>query len=177
MMRLVAAVLVGVLVAFPLVILPARPITWLAILALVVAGLGVVVLSVPVVATGASLALIAYALALVIVRPPVDPFTASAFGATLVLLLALVHFAARVRGAALGPAVIATQLRHWLAIVAAGLVAAIGLTAAAGALGGALQHASLPVIVVTAALGALLTVGGAVLLLTPAPEKLGPEVE
>ena len=102
--------------------------------ALGVGGTGVLALSVPMVTAGASLALIAYALALVIARPPVDLVAAIAFGAALVLLLALVHFAARVRGAALGPEVIATQVRHWLMIVAVGVVAAIGLTAAAAAL-------------------------------------------
>jgi hypothetical protein len=166
MMRLAAVILVAVLVAFSLAVLPARPVTWVAIAALAVGGTGVVALSVPVVAAGASLALIAYALALVIARPPVDPVAASAFGGMLVLLLALVHFAARVRGAAIGPSVIATQIRHWLAIVAAGVAAAIGLTAAATALGGALQGSSLPVVVITAALGALVTVGGAFALLT-----------
>jgi hypothetical protein len=166
MMRLAAAILIAVLVAFSLTVLPARPVTWLAGAALVVGGTGVVVLSVPVVAAGASLALIAYALALVIARPPVDPVAASALGGILVLLLALVHFAARARGAAIGPAVIATQIRHWLAIVAAGVVAAMGLTAAAAALAGALQGASLPVIVIIAALGALVTVAGAFALLT-----------
>lgn len=173
MMRLAAAILVAVLAASSLAVLPARPVTWLAVAAVVVGGAGVVALSVPVVAAGASLALIAYALALVIVRPPVDFVAASAFGATLVLLLALVHFAARVRGAALGPSVIATQIRHWIAIVTAGVVAAIGFTAAAAALAGALQGASLPVIVIIAALGALVTVAGAFALLTTRQEELG----
>jgi hypothetical protein len=174
MMRLAAAILVAILVAFSLGVLPARPVTWLAGAALVVGVTGVVVLSVPVVAAGASLALIAYALALVIARPPVDVVAANAFGATLVLLLALVHFAARVRGAAIGRAVLATQIRQWLTIVAAGVVAAIGLAAAAAALGGALQGASLPVVVVTAALGALVTVGGAFALLTAWGAPIGP---
>jgi hypothetical protein len=166
MMRLAAAILMAVLVAFSLAVLPARPVTWLAGAALVVGGTGVLVLSAPVVTAGTSLALIAYALALVIARPPVDPVAASAFGGILVLLLALVHFAARVRGAAIGPAVITTQIRHWLVIAAAGVVAAIGLAAAAAALGGTLAGASLPVVVIIAALGALVTVAGAFALLT-----------
>src|SRR5262245_5037000 len=131
MMRLAAAILVAVLVAFSLAVLPARPITWLAGAAVVLGGTGVVVRSVPVVVAGASVALIAYALALVIARAPVDFVTASAFGATLVFLVALVNFAARVHGATVGPAVLATQIRHWLTIVAMGVVAAIGLAAAA----------------------------------------------
>jgi hypothetical protein len=175
MMRLAAAILVAVLAAFSLSVLPGRPVTWLAGAALAVGGTGVVVLSVPVVAAGASLALIAYALALVIARPPVDVVAGSAFGATLVLLLGLVHFAARVRGAAVGRAVLATQIRQWLAIVAVGVLAAVGLTGAAAALGGALQGASLPVVVVTAALGALVTVAGAFALLTTQRKELGLE--
>ena len=166
MMRLAAAIPIAVLVALPLAVLPSPPVTWLAVSTLVVGGAGLVALSVPLVTAGASLALIAYTLALVIARSAVDPVSAIALGATLVLLLALVHFAARVRGAAIGRAVLATQIRHWLAVVAVGVLAATGLTAAAAALGGALNGASLPVVVVTAALGALVTVAGAFALVT-----------
>jgi hypothetical protein len=167
MMRLAAAILLVVLVASPLAVLPAPPVTWLAGCALVVGGAGVVALSVPLATAGAALALIAYALTLVIVRPPLVPLLAIAIGATLVLLLALVHFAARVQGAVLGPSVIASQIRRWLVIVVAGVVAAIGLTVAATALGPALQGASLPVAVAAAALGALVTMLGAVALVRP----------
>ena len=51
--------------------------------------------SVPLVTAG-PLALIAYALALLVAGPAADPLIAVALGATLVLLLALVHFAGRV---------------------------------------------------------------------------------
>jgi hypothetical protein len=88
------------------------------------------------------------------------------FGATLVLLLALVHFAARVHGAALGRAVVAGQIRHWLAVVAAGMVTAAGLTAGGALLGPVLGGATLPMVVVTAALGALLTAAGVITLTT-----------
>jgi hypothetical protein len=166
MMRLAAALLVAVLVTLPLTLWPALPVTWLALAALVVGGMGVVALSVPLVTAGASLALIAYALALVIVRPPFGPVAAIAFGATLVLLLALVHFAGRVHGAAISLRVIASQIRHWLVIVAIGVVVAVGLQAAAAALAMTLQGAALPVIVVVAALGALVAVAGVVALMT-----------
>jgi hypothetical protein len=166
MMRLAAAVLLAVVVALPLAVLPARPVTWLVVPALSVGGAGVVALSVPLVTAGGSLALIAYALALVSARPAADPAVAIAFGATLVLLLALVHFAGRVQGAVIGPGVIASQIRHWLVIVTGGVVAAIVLTEAATALGAMLQGVALPVVVVIAALGALGTVAGAIALLT-----------
>ena len=166
MMRLAAAVLVAVLGALPLGILPSPPVTWLAVPALVVGGAGVVALSVPLVTAGASLALIAYALALVIVRPSFDPVVALAFGATLVLLLALVHLAGHVHGAVIGPGVIATQIRHWLMVVAVGVVAAVVLTMGGAALAVTLQGAAFPVVIVVAALGALVTVAGVITLVT-----------
>jgi len=166
MLRVAAAILVVALVAFPLAVLPSIPVTWLAGPALVVGLAGVVVLSVPLVTAGASLALIAYALALVITRPPVDPIAAIMLGATLVLLLALVHFADRAQGAVIGPSVIASQIRHWLVIVAAGVVAAVALTAGGVALGAALRGAALPAVIVVAALGALMAVAGVLALMT-----------
>ncbi len=166
MMRLAAAMLVAALIAFPLSVSPAPPFIWLAAAALVVGGAGVMALSVPLVTAGASLALIVYTLALVIARAAVDPVAGTAFGATVVLLLALVHFAGRVRGAAVAGPVVAAQIRQWLAIVAAGVVAALVLTAAAAALGGALRGAALPVVVLAAALGALLTAAGVIALVT-----------
>jgi len=154
MMRLAAAALVAVLVAFPVAARPAAPITWLAVVALAVGGVGVSVLSVTLVTIGGALALITYALALVLAQPAIDLVAATVFGATLVLLLALVHFAAHVRGAILGRAVVAGQIRRWLAVVAAGVVTASGLTAGGGALlGPVLGGATLPMVVVTAALG------------------------
>ena len=166
MLRLAAGVLVAMLVAIPLAVLPAAPVTWLAMPALGVGGAGVIALSVPMVTAGASLALIAYAVALVIAGPAVDPIAAVALGAALVLLLALVHFAGRVQGAALGPAVIAAQVRHWLVIVALGVAAAAGLTTGGVVLGPTLRSASLPVVVIAAALGALMTTAGVIALVT-----------
>lgn len=165
MMRLAAAVLVAVLVAFPLTLRPSPPITWLAGAAVIVGGAGVVALSVPLTTAGATLALVAYALALLIVRPPFGPGAAIAFGVTLVLLLTLVHFAGRVQGAAISLRVVATQIRNWLAIVAIGIVVAVGLQAAAASLAVLLRGAALPVVVVAAALGAVLVVAGVIALM------------
>lgn len=166
MMRLAAAVLVAVLAGFPLAVMPGAPVSWLVVLALVVAGAGVLLLSVTLVTVAGALALIAYAVALLIVRPPVDPVAAAGFGATLVVVVALVHFARRADGAVLGPAVVATQVRQWLAIVAVGVVVAAALTAGATVLGAALAGATLPLVVVAATLGALLTVAGVIALTT-----------
>ncbi|HSF05222.1 MAG TPA: hypothetical protein VLG10_05465 [Methylomirabilota bacterium] len=166
MMRLAAAVLVAALVIPSLTLRPSPPVTWLVVATLVVGGAGVVALSVPLVTAGASLALIAYALALLIVAPPFGPVAAIAFGATLVLLLVLVHFAGRVHGAAISLRVVASQIRQWLAIVAIGIVVAVGLQAGGAGLAVVLQGAALPVVVAVAALGAVITVAGVLALMT-----------
>jgi hypothetical protein len=165
MMRLAAMVLLAVLAALPLAVRPsAPPVAWLATAALVVGSVGVIAWSVPLVTAAGSLVLIAYALALVVAEPAADPLAAIALGSTLVLLLALVHFAGRARGAALGPSVVASQVRQWLTVVGLGAAAAGVLLAAAAPVGIALRSASLPVVVIAAALGAVLTVAGVIAL-------------
>jgi len=174
MLRLAAVVLLLVLTALPLSVGPASPpVAWLAWAALAVGGVGVVAWSVPLVTAAGVLTLIAYALALVIAGPAANPVAAIALGATVVLLLALVHFAGRARGAALGPSVIAVQVRGWLAVAGLGAAAAAGLLAAAGPLGVALRGATLPVVVGLAALGVLMTVAGLVAWLM-GPGRAGP---
>jgi hypothetical protein len=165
MMRLAAAGLMTIVALFPLSVPGAPPVTWLVVAALVIGGAGALVLTVPLVTAGASIALVAHAFALVAARAPVDPLAAIGLGATLVVLLTLVHFAGRVRGAAVSGAVVASQVGQWLAVVAAGVVAALVLTAAGAALGGAFGATALPVVVVAAALGALLAVAGVLALL------------
>jgi hypothetical protein len=166
MTRVAAAILLFFVVAFPLGVLFAPPVTWLAAAALVIGGTGVSLLSVPLVTAGASIALIAYTLALLIAEAPVDLVAAVILGTTLVLLLTLAHFASRVQGAAVAVPVIVSQIREWLVVAAAGVVAAVVFSAAAAAAGGALRSAALPVVVLAAALGALLTVAGVIALLT-----------
>ena len=105
-------------------------------------------------------------LALTLARPAADPLASVAFGGTLVLLLALVHFAARIEGAVVGPGVLAGQIRHWMVIVALGVAAAAVLTLGGAVLAPLLVGATLPVVVVAAALGAVLTVAGVISLVT-----------
>src|SRR5262249_61975120 len=88
MMRAAAAILVAVLGAFPLSVLFAPPITWLAVAALVVGGTGVVLLSIPLVTAGASMALIAYTTALVTTEAAVRPLAALPHGAPRGVLVA-----------------------------------------------------------------------------------------
>jgi RND superfamily putative drug exporter len=165
-MRLAGAVLLLALAAFPLGVLPAPPVTWLVVAALLVAGVGVAALSVPLVTAGASVALVAHALALAIVRPPPDLVAGVGLGATLLVLISLVHFAGRVRGAELARPVVAAQLRQWVTVLALGALAAVALTLGGSVLGAVLAATTLPVVVGAAALGALLAVAGAVVLLT-----------
>lgn len=172
MIRLAALVLLAVLAALPLGVQPATPpVTWLVIAALLVGGVGVIVWSVPLVTAAGSLVIIAYALALVISAPAPELLSPIALGATLVLLLALVHFGGRVRGALIGPGVIAVQARQWLAVVGLGVVATGGLAAVAVPIGVALRSATLPMVVIAAALGAVLTVAGVIALVAREGER------
>jgi hypothetical protein len=169
MLRLAGAILLVVLVAFPVAVLPAAPVTWLAVVALAVAGAGIAMLSVPVVTAGATLALITYALALVIAQPPVDPVAAIGVGADALVLLALVQFAGHAQGALLGPAVLAGRLRQWLAAAGLGVAVTGALVTVATVLGLVLRDATLPVVAAAAALGALLAMAGLVALMTAGP--------
>jgi hypothetical protein len=163
-MRFVAFALLLALVALPLAVLPSLPLAWLAVPGFIIGVVGVIALSVPLVTAGAALALIEYTLALTITKTPVDVVTAAGFGAAVFLLLQLVHFAGRVHGATIGSAVIASQIRHWLAIVGIASAVTIVLTIGAPAVRLALTGVPLPLVVVAGALGALVTIGGVIAL-------------
>jgi hypothetical protein len=169
MLRLAAAFLLVVLLAFPVAALPAAPVTWLAVVALAVAGAGIAMLSVPIVTAGAALALITYALALIIAQAPVDPVAAIGVGVDAVMLLALVQFAAHAQGALLGPAVLGGRVRQMLVVAGLGVVVTGALVTVATLLGLVLRGATLPVVVAAAALGALLAMAGLVALMTVGP--------
>jgi hypothetical protein len=166
MMRVAAGGLVAVLVAVPLAILPSPVVAWLAASAFVLGIAGAVGCSVSLVTASAVLALIEYAVALVIRPAPVDVVTAIGFGAALFLLLEIVHFAGRARGAHVGREVLAAQMRSWVTIAAAGAIVATGLAAGGAALRIALPSAALPAVVIAGALGALVTGAGVILLVT-----------
>ena len=172
MIRLAALVLLAVLAALALGVQPATPpVTWLAIAALLVGGVGVIVWSVALVTAAGSLVVVAYALALVIAGPAPEILAPIALGTTLVLLLALVHFGGRVRGALVGPGVIAAQARQWLVVVGLGVVATVGLAAVAAPIGVVLRGATHPMVVTAAALGAVLTVAGLIALVAREGER------
>lgn len=164
MMRLAAAALVVVAAGFPLAVYPAAPVTWLALTALLAGGAGVALLSVPMVSAGGALALIAYAAALLIARPEIDSVSAIALGATLTLLLSIVHFAGRTAGAEVSGAVVAAQAREWIVAVAVGILAAVALPLAGALMAPGLRGASLPVTIAAAALGAAVAMAGVIAL-------------
>jgi len=164
MMRVASAGLLLMVLAFPVTVHPAPPVTWLAVAALVAAGAGVALLSVPMVTVGGTLALIAHAVALLIARPAADLAGAITLGAALTLLPLVVHFAARTAGAGIGAAVVGAHVREWMAAVALGIVVAVVLALGGTTLTAALQRASLPVVVVAAALGAGVAIAGVVAL-------------
>jgi hypothetical protein len=165
MIRLGAAVLLSAVVALPLSAWPAPPVTWLAAVALAVGGLGVLAWSPSLVAAAGSLVLIAYTAALVIAEAPSRAAPSIGLGAALVLLLTVVHFGGRVRGAMLGPSVVAAQVRRWLTVIALGIGAAAALVTAAPFGGAVLAGAPMPVVISAAALGAVLAVAGIIALL------------
>jgi hypothetical protein len=164
--RLTALSLMAMLAWLPLTILPEPFLGALAALALAVGGAGALAPNVSFATGGGTLALIEYTLALVLGRPDPDPLTGTITGVGLVLLLASVHFASRTHGAALGYPVLRSQARHWLGVVALGVVGAAVLTLGGEALALALRGAALPVVVAASAVGALMTVVGVIALVT-----------
>ena len=165
MTRLVALAVLAFVVGLPLTVLPSPHLGWLLVPAMLAGALGVVMLSVPLTTAGAALTLIAYTAALLIGRPRPDLVTATVFGIALVLLLTLVHFAQRVDGAAITRAVIRSEVREWLMIVAVGALAAVVLTMAGIAIRVLLPDVA-PAVAVAAAVGALVTVVGTIALVT-----------
>jgi hypothetical protein len=165
-MRIAICVLITALTGAPLAMLPSPFVAWLVVPAVLLAIAGAVLLSVPLVTASAAVALIEYATVLVVTNAPVDVVAGFAFGIGLLLVLELVHFASRVQRAALGPSVLASQVRSWLSIIGVGAVTTLVLTAAGASLRIALAGTVLPIVVGASALGALATSAGLILLLT-----------
>ena len=111
-MRRLAAVLALVVVGAPLLVAPSSSVVTLGVLALILCGLGILV-GTPVLAVGMIVALAEYALALRLADGPPRLAGAAMLGVALVLLLEVADFGLRARRAAIGPRVVATQLRAW----------------------------------------------------------------
>lgn len=156
-MRHVATLLGLVLVGLPLVVAP----SWLiaapgAVAALLIAT-GIIALSSALITAGVAVSLIEYTLALWIRTRPPDPLTAVALGAALVLLLQVVDFARRFRGARVDPAVVTGQIRYWLRTGMVGVMLGLAVTVLAM---GVLPRLPPAAYLVLATAGALMAVLG-----------------
>jgi len=157
-MRHLTAMLACALVGYPLLIAPATSVLTLGIIALALCALGFL-LGTPLVVGGAVIALGEYALALWLAGSPPQLAGAALFGVGVTLLLQTADFGWRARRAALGPGVVASQIRHWARF---GVVAGATTLAAVGAASAASASVRLPWA------PALATVGAAVALVAVA---------
>ena len=112
-MWLPSAIPVVVLVGYPLLIAPTKAVLVIGVAAMVLCSLGIAARSTPVVVAGGVLALGEYALALWLSTGPPRLTGAVLFSIGLLLLLETVDFARRIRHAAMGPGVVASQIRYW----------------------------------------------------------------
>jgi hypothetical protein len=134
-MWLAPTLVVVMLVGYPLLIAPTKAVGVIGLLAVTLCLFGIVVRSTAVVVGAGVLALCQYTLALWLATGPPRLAGAVLVGVGQILLLETADFSWRVRGAALGPGLVASQARHWAAFGAlAGAVAlgAAGLATAAG---------------------------------------------
>lgn len=159
-LRAVAALGALVLVGLPFVVLPSRLLAVPAGAAALLCASGIARLSVPVSTAGVTLAAIEYALALWTSDAPPNVLIAALFGTALYLLLAVVDFAGRIRGAAVDGAVWNAMSRYWLAIAAAGLGLMTALGGGAAVVRLALPPSPDPLLVVLGTVGALAAAGG-----------------
>ena len=129
-------VLFVAVLGYPLLIAPVRSVLVIGLAALVLCGLGLVVRSAALVTAGGVLALGQYAFALWLASGPPRLAGAALFGVGLVLLVETADFSQRVRGATLGPGLIAAQVRYWVrfaGLAGAAALAGAGLATAASA--------------------------------------------
>jgi hypothetical protein len=156
MIRHLAAILVLALVGLPFLAAPSWLVGTLGAVAAVLCAAGILVLSIPLLALGASLGLIQYALALWLSAGPPDLLVALGLGVALSLLLQVVEFGGRFRGAALAPGVVREQIRDWVATEAVAATAGIVLTIVAGSVTFDLPPPAYPAVAAVGALGAFL---------------------
>jgi hypothetical protein len=121
-------VLAVAVLGYPLLIAPGRSVLVIGLAALALCALGLVVRSGALVTAGSVLALGEYAFALWLAAGPPRLAGAVLVGVGLVLLVETADFSRRVRGATLGPALVASQVRYWAGF--AGLAGAAALVAA-----------------------------------------------
>jgi hypothetical protein len=156
MIRHLAAILAALVVGLPLLFLPSWPVGAIAFVAGASLAGGMLMLRAPLLTVGVTLGLVEYALALRLPAGPSDPLTAVALGVSILLLLQVVDFSRRFRGAAVESAVIRGQLRYWLTTAVATGAGALLVYALGTALAQALPPAGYPTLAVVGALAAVI---------------------
>jgi hypothetical protein len=127
-MWLAPALVVVMLVGYPLLIAPTRAVLVIGLLATALCAFGLLVRSTAVVVGCGVLALGQYTLALWLSTGPPRLASAVLVGVALLLLVETADFSRRVRNATLGPKLVASQVRYWAAFSA--LAGAVALVAA-----------------------------------------------
>ena len=163
-MRRLAGVLALALVGAPLLVTPSSSVVTLGVSALILCGLGILVAT-PVLAVGMVVALAEYALALRLAGGPPRLAGAAVLGVALVLLLEVADFGRRAHRAAVGPRVVAAQLRAWGVFAA---LAGAGALVASAAASIASASVRMPWASALAAAGAAVTLVGIALALASA---------
>jgi hypothetical protein len=160
-MRRLAALLVVVVVGYPLAILPTTVVAVAAGGAVALCALGVVARSTSVLTAGAALAIGEHALAISLSDGPSRLGGAVVAGVAVALLLEIGDFDRRFRRAALGPRVLVSQLWYWAGFAALGTTATLVLLAAASAITSMVRLPWAPVLAAAGALAALCAAAGA----------------
>ncbi len=150
-----AALLVVLLIGHPLAIQPSKFVAITAGIAVALCALGIVTRSTSVLTAGVALALGEYALALAISDSPARLGSAVVAGVIVALLLEVGDFDRRFRDAAIGPRVLATQLRYWAGFGVVGAIAAFVLIEAASAISSVTRVPWSPVLAAAGAFAAL----------------------
>lgn len=160
-MRRLAALLVVVVVGYPLAILPTTVVTIIAGGAVALCALGVVARSTPALTAGVALAIAEHALAISLADGPLRLGGALVTGVGVALLLEIGDFDRRFRRAALGPRVLASQLWYWTGFAALGAATTLVLLAVASAITTMVRVPWSPVLAAAGALTALGATAGA----------------
>jgi hypothetical protein len=131
-MRWLIAGLFGVIAGYPLAFVPEKAVAIVAAGAVMLSVLGVVRRSTPVFTASLALLIGEHALGVSLSDGPPRLGGAVVAGVAIALLLEVAHFDRRFCGAALGPRVLAVQLRHWVGAAVCGAALSAALLVAAG---------------------------------------------
>jgi hypothetical protein len=156
-MRHVAALLGMIVVGLPFVIMPSRIILAPGAVAALLIAAGIIWLSASLIRAGLAAGLAEYTLALWLTAGPLDPLIALVLGVVMVVLIQVVDFARRFRGAAIAPAVVRAQIRYCLRVGPLGAVLGLVVAGLASGVTPALRSAAYAVLAVAGLVVTLLS--------------------